>query len=105
MSVIRIKDISHVRFSAPDLGAMADFLSDFGMAHSMSGQCLYGRGDNGAPFLHVTEPGEPAFLAVGLLAESIADLEKLAATEGAVVADSPEPGGGKIVRLDMMRQG
>jgi hypothetical protein len=32
MSVIRIEDIAHVRFAAPDLGAMRGFLEDFGLA-------------------------------------------------------------------------
>ncbi len=31
MSVIRIEDIAHVRYTAPDLKAMRDFLEDFGM--------------------------------------------------------------------------
>ena len=31
MPVIKIEDIAHVRFAAPDLGAMKSFLEDFGM--------------------------------------------------------------------------
>lgn len=99
MSVIRIEDIGHVRYAAPDLGAMRSFLEDFGMDCFEQGGRLYGRGSDGRPFIHVTEPGAAGFLAVGLRAETVADLETLAAAEGLAVEDLDEPGGGKIVRL------
>ncbi|MFM6951502.1 MAG: VOC family protein [Novosphingobium sp.] len=99
MSVIRIEDIAHVRYAAPDLAAMRAFLEDFGMDCFEQGGRLYGRGSDGRPFVHVTEPGAARFLAVGLRAESVADLETLAASAGVAVEDSSEPGGGKIVRL------
>lgn len=99
MSVIRIEDIAHVRFAAPDLAAMRAYLDDFGMAVESAGGQLYGRGNDGRPFVHVTEPGEAKFLAVGLRAASIADLEQLANAEGVAVDDFDAPGGGKIVRL------
>ncbi|UPT63017.1 MAG: VOC family protein [Hyphomonadaceae bacterium JAD_PAG50586_4] len=99
MAVIKIEDIAHVRFAAPDLSSMRSFLEDFGMVCFEAGGRLYGRGADGRPFVHVTEPGEAKFLAVGFRAETIADLESLAAHEGAKVEDSAEPGGGKIVRL------
>ena len=99
MSTIRIEDIAHVRYAAPDLSAMRAFLEDFGMDCFEEGGRLYGRGSDGRPFVHVTEPGEARFLAVGLRAESLADLETLAASEGVAVADLDEPGGGKVVRL------
>lgn len=99
MSVIRIEDIAHVRYAAPDLGAMRAFLEDFGMDCFEHGGRLYGRGSDGRPFVHVTEPGAARFLAVGLRAENVADLERLAASEGVALEDLNEPGGGKIVRL------
>ena len=99
MSVIKIKDIAHVRFAAPDLAAMRAFLDEFGMVTFEENGRLYGRGTDGRPFFHVTEPGEARFLAVGLRAGSIADLEALAAFDGVEVDDLDEPGGGKIVRL------
>lgn len=99
MSVIRIEDIAHVRYAAPDLAAMRGFLDDFGMACFEQDGRLYARGTDGRPFLHVTEPGEAAFLAVGLRAASVADLNLLAAEEGVQVIDSVEPGGGKVVHL------
>ncbi len=99
MSVICIEDIAHVRYSAPDLPAMCAFLHDFGLACFEQGGRLYAKGTDGRPFLHVTEPGPAKFLALGLRAETIADLEKLAAHDGVGVEDLAEPGGGKIVRL------
>ena len=100
MSVIKVEDIAHVRFRAPDLGRMAQYLADFGLLPAESGaERLYVRGRGAAPFVHVTELGEPAFLAVGFRAQSLADLQTLAAATGAPVEDHDAPGGGKIVRL------
>jgi catechol 2,3-dioxygenase-like lactoylglutathione lyase family enzyme len=99
MQVIKVEDIAHVRFSAPDLAAMRSFLEDFGLICFEENGRLYGKGQDGRPFLHVTEPGEARFLAVGLRASSVEDLETLAASQGARVDDLCEPGGGKVVRL------
>lgn len=99
MSVIRIEDIAHVRYAAPDLQAMREFLADFGMETFEQAGRLYGKGSDGRPFVHVTEPGEARFLALGLRAESLADLEALAAHEGVPVEPLAEPGGGSVVRL------
>jgi catechol 2,3-dioxygenase-like lactoylglutathione lyase family enzyme len=99
MPIIRIEDVAHVRFAAPDLAAMRSFLDDFGMDCFEQDGRLYGRGQDGRPFVHVTELGEARFVAVGFRAESVDDLERLAAAEGVAVCDSDEPGGGRIVRL------
>ncbi len=99
MPVIKIEDIAHVRFSAPDLGAMRSFLEDFGMICFEENEKLFAKGRDGRPFLHVTEPGAAKFVAVGLRAASVEDLELLAASQGKHVEDLGEPGGGKIVRL------
>lgn len=99
MSVIRIEDIAHVRFSAPDLARMRAFLEDFGLHVFEAQGRVYGKAGDGRPFVHVTEPGEARFLAVGLRAESEGDLYLLAAHEGVKVEDLDEPGGGQIVRL------
>ena len=82
---IKIEDIAHVRFSAPDLAGMRAFLEDFGLSCSEQGGRLYGRGGDGRPFLHSTEPGDPAFRALGLRAASLADLETLADSVGVSV--------------------
>ncbi len=70
MSVIRIEDIAHVRYAAPDLQAMREFLDDFGMETFEVAGRLYGKGSDGRPFIHVTESGEARFLALGLRAEA-----------------------------------
>ncbi|WP_017665458.1 VOC family protein [Porphyrobacter sp. AAP82] len=99
MAVIKVEDIAHVRFACPDLSAMRGFLEDFGLACFEDGGRLYGKGSDGRPFVHVSEPGEAKFLAVGLRAASVADLEALAAHEGVVVEPLNAPGGGMVVRL------
>lgn len=99
MPVIKIEDIAHVRFAAPDLAAMRAFLDDFGLTCFEFGGRLYGKGTDGRPFVHVTEPGAARFLAVGLRAASTADLRTLAAHQGVAVEDLEEPGGGQVVRL------
>lgn len=99
MPIIKVEDIAHVRFSAPDLAAMRAFLDDFGLTSFEDGGRLYGKGSDGRPFVHVTEPGEARFLAVGLRAASLDDLEALAASEAVPIEDLNEPGGGRIVRL------
>ena len=99
MSVITVRDIAHVRYAAPDLSVMRSFLEDFGMQCFEASGRLYGKGTDGRPFFHVTEPGKAEFLAVGFIAKSVEDLEALAMHEGVAVEDSAEPGGGKILRL------
>lgn len=99
MPVIKVEDIAHVRFAAPDLGAMRAFLEDFGLTCFESDGRLYARARDGRPFVHSTEPGAARFLAVGLRASCLADLETLAQSEGVPVTRLDEPGGGWIVRL------
>lgn len=99
MAIIKVEDIAHVRFAAPDIQLMREFLDDFGLSCFEDGGRLYGKGTDGRPFVHVTEPGPAKFLAVGLRASSIADLERLADYEGLAVEPSQEPGGGMVVRL------
>ena len=99
MPIIKIEDIAHVRFAAPDLATMRAFLEDFGLVCFAHAGRLYGKGSDGRPFLHATEVGDAAFLGLGLRAKSIADLEKLAAAEGVPMTDLDEPGGGYVVRL------
>ncbi len=99
MPIIKVEDIAHVRFAAPDLASMRSFLDDFGLSSFEADGKLYGKGSDGRPFVHVTQPGEAKFLAIGLRAQSVADLEQLASHEGLPVDNLDEPGGGKIVRL------
>lgn len=98
--MIKIQDIAHVRFSAPDLGAMKAFLVQFGLAPIDSEDgILYARGAGTQPFIHATSLGEPRFDALGLRATSLSDLERLAVSERAKVEPLQAPGGGFVVRL------
>lgn len=100
MSTIKVEDIAHVRFSAPDLEAMKAFLLDFGLTPiTHSDGDLYARGAGERPFAHATSLGEPGFRGIGFRAESLADLEKLAVAEGLTVEPLHAPGGGYMVRL------
>src|SRR5581483_8265433 len=99
--MIAIEDIAFVRYAAPDLELMERFLLDFGMHRATRTEsALYMRGCNGAHHVHITELSPTAAtLGFGLRAASAADLLKLAAELGTAVEDSPEPGGGRRVRL------
>jgi len=100
MSLIRIEDVSHVRFRAPDLAVMRGYLEDFGL--TVAGEDasrLFMRGAWPGPFVHATERGEPGFAALGLRAQSLQDLETLAKAEGASVEAFDAPGGGSAVIL------
>lgn len=99
MAIIKVEDIAHVRFAAPDLALMRGFLEDFGLACFEADGSLYAKGSDGRPFVHVTEKGPARFLGLGLRAASIADLNTLAAHEGVAAAPLDEPGGGMVVRL------
>jgi catechol 2,3-dioxygenase-like lactoylglutathione lyase family enzyme len=100
MSTIRIEDIAHVRFTAPDLDTMKTFLVEFGLTPVASDDgILYARGAGPQPFVHATSVGEPGFAALGLQAESVADLERLAAAQNTTVEPVRAPGGGFVVAL------
>lgn len=101
MSIIKVTDIAYVRFSAPDLERMRAFLLDFGLRESgdNSPDILRMRGSGDAPFIHVTEKGEPAFRGIGLYAESPEALDDIAIAAGAEKRPIDAPGGGWMVRL------
>lgn len=100
MSAIKVDEVAYVRFQAPDLNEMRGFLADFGLTEvEHTGPRLYARGHGPGPFLHVSEPGEPRFVALGLRASSIDDLRRLADAETAEVQPLDAPGGGFFVGL------
>jgi catechol 2,3-dioxygenase-like lactoylglutathione lyase family enzyme len=100
MPQLKAHDVAYVRFRAPDLAVMRQFLRDFGMVEAVSTEDrLYMRGHGTAPFVHVTERGEPGFAGFGIQLASGGDLERLAATEGRNVEMLSDPGGGAVVRL------
>lgn len=100
MSIIRAEDVAYIRFRAPDLAQMGDFLADFGLLPQEEAKDrLVLRGFGPQPALHVTDRGEPAFAGFALRARDGEDLERLAAAEDATVEDLDLPGGGRCVRL------
>ena len=100
MSVLKIEDISHVRFRAPDLSVMQEFLEAFGLQLAARDEThLIMRAQGAAPFVHATEKGEAGFAALGLRAANGEDLQKLADAEGVAVEPFDMPGGGQVVRL------
>ncbi len=101
MPVIKVKDLAYGRLRAPDLDAMEEFLTHFGMIRAArTPSALYMRGTDSSHHLHVTEKGDPGFVGFAYYAKSAEDLERLATAPGASAVESiDEPGGGKRVRL------
>jgi catechol 2,3-dioxygenase-like lactoylglutathione lyase family enzyme len=98
--IVKVRDIAFVRFFAPDLDAMEQFLTDFGLTRgSRTAERLAMRGASDAPFIHLTEHGPAAFGGAGFWADSASDLDRLAKETGARLSDSPFPGGGQAVAL------
>src|SRR5215471_888789 len=97
---IKVQDVAFVRFRAPDLDAMEEFLGEFGMVRAeRTDDALYMRGLDPDPFLHVTHLGEAGFVAVAFEATSIEDLEALSQSENRPIEKLDGPGSGSVVRL------
>jgi catechol 2,3-dioxygenase-like lactoylglutathione lyase family enzyme len=101
MALIKAKDMAYGRMRAPDLDAMEEFLTRFGMARAArTPTALYMRGTDPAHHIHVTEKGDPKFLGFAYYAESEDDLKRIASAPGASGIETiDEPGGGQRVRL------
>jgi catechol 2,3-dioxygenase-like lactoylglutathione lyase family enzyme len=101
MALIKVKDLAYGRLRAPDLDAMEEFLTHFGMVRSArTPNALYMRGSDPAHHLHVTEKGDPRFVGFAYSAASEEDLHRVARAPGASpVEPIDEPGGGQRVRL------
>lgn len=101
MSIVSAYDVAHVRFGAPDLGAMRRFLVDFGFHEAASDpDRTFMRGYEGAAVAHITEHrSQSAFLGFGIWLNSLDDLARLAAHEGVAIQAFDAPGGGRCVRL------
>jgi catechol 2,3-dioxygenase-like lactoylglutathione lyase family enzyme len=101
MALIKVKDLAYGRLRAPDLDAMEEFLTHFGMVRSArTPNALYMRGSDPAHHLHVTEKGDPRFVGFAYSAASEEDLHRVARVPGASpVEPIDEPGGGQRVRL------
>ncbi len=99
MSIIKVEDIAFARFHAPDLARMAGFLEDFGLTvAARDATRIFARAAGPAPFVHVTELGEPGFAGLAFRAAP-ADLETLARAEGLSIEPLDAPGGGQVVSL------
>ncbi|CAG9222599.1 Catechol 2,3-dioxygenase-like protein [Paraburkholderia tropica] len=96
-----ISGIAYVRLSAPDLGRMEAFLTDFGMVKvHRDAQRLYMRGVGEAPFLHVTELGDPGVVSCAYELRAPALLGEVAKLPGARGIEQIDgPGGGQRVRV------
>jgi catechol 2,3-dioxygenase-like lactoylglutathione lyase family enzyme len=101
MPVIKVRDLAFGRLRAPDLDAMEEFLTHFGMMRAArTPAALYMRGTGARHHLHVTEKGDSGFIGFAYLAASEDDLRTVAKAPGASPVESiDEPGGGKRVRL------
>ena len=94
-----IADILYVRFRVPDLDRQQRFLDDFGFLTSRDNGRLFARGTDANRYAYVAEEGEASFLGLGFEALSEAELERIAAIDGAPVQDLGLPGGGRFARL------
>src|SRR5438874_4909691 len=101
MALIKVTDLAYGRLRAPDLDAMEEFLTEFGMLRAeRTKTALYMRGTDSAHHIHVTEKGEPGFVGLAYEAASADDLRRVAKAPGASAVETiDEPGGGKRVRL------
>lgn len=99
---IKIFDIAYPRLRSPDLDAMEEFLTEFGMVRAeRTKTALYMRGTGPAHHLHITELGEPSFVSLAYYARCEDDLLHIADHPDAIsgVEEIDEPGGGKRVYL------
>jgi catechol 2,3-dioxygenase-like lactoylglutathione lyase family enzyme len=99
--MIKVQDVAYVRFGAPDLDAMEQFLRDFGLVvHTREGGTIHARATDPSPYVHVTELGDPGFRGVAFEAASIEDLKQAATFDGASPIEKIDaPGGGQRVQF------
>ena len=102
MALIKVRDLAWARMRAPDLDAMEEFLTHFGLTRAArTPTALYMRGTDPAHHIHVTEKADDAgFVGFAYHAASEDDLARVAKAPGASAVETiDEPGGGKRVRL------
>ncbi len=99
--MIKVKDIAYVRFGAPDLDVMEEFITAFGLVVTRRDEDrLFARGTDPSPYGHVTVKGDPGFRGLAFEAENEGDLEAAASLEGASdIQRLDGPGGGRFVRF------
>jgi catechol 2,3-dioxygenase-like lactoylglutathione lyase family enzyme len=101
MSIAKVTDLAYGRLRAPDLDAMEEFLTSFGMIRAArTSTTLYMRGSDAPHHIHVTEKGPAAVVGFAFHVGSEQDLTRLATVAHASQVEAiDEPGGGKRVRL------
>ncbi len=99
--MIKVTDVAYGRIRSPDLDRQEEFLTNFGMVRAeRTKTALYMRGSDPEHHIHITELGEPGFIALAFNVDSEEELERAARIDGASpVEEMDEPGGGKRVRL------
>ena len=99
--MIKVSDVAYGRIRSPDLDKQEEFLTNFGMVRAeRTGTALYMRGTDPEHHIHVTELGDPGFVALAFNVDSEDELEKAARIDGASPVEAmDEPGGGRRVRL------
>ena len=101
MVAIKAAEFAFPRMEAPDLDAMEEFLTHFGMVRAeRTPDSLYMRGADSHHHLHAVHKGGTKFIGFAYHAASEDDLKRLAKLPGASGIETlNEPGGGKRVRL------
>jgi catechol 2,3-dioxygenase-like lactoylglutathione lyase family enzyme len=101
MAWSKVTDIAYGRLRSPDLDAMEEFLTRFGMIRAeRTANALYMRGTDPAHHLHITEKGDPKVVGLAYYVDNEDELKKLTKAPGATgIETMDEPGGGKRVRL------
>ena len=98
--VIKAKRLSYVRVGAPDLSKAEKFLIEFGLQVAVrQTDAVYFRGTDADAPCYVLSKGSGDVTTIAFEADSLDDVEKLAAHAGAGVEELSEPGGGHVVRL------
>src|SRR5712671_3442212 len=101
MVAIKAAEFAFPRMEAPDLDAMEEFLTNFGMMRAeRTPDSLYMRGADSHHHLHAVHKGGTKFIGFAYHAASEDDLKRLAKLPGASGIETlNEPGGGRRVRL------
>ena len=99
--MIKVSDVAYGRIRSPDLDRQEEFLTNFGMVRAeRTRTALYMRGTDPEHHIHVTELGDPGFVALAFNVDSEEELEKAARIDGASPVEAmDEPGGGRRVRI------
>ena len=101
MAGIKVAEFAFPRMEAPDLDAMEEFLTHFGMTRAArTPDALYMRGTDGRHHLHAVRKGGTKFIGFAFHAANEDDLIRAARLPGASGIETlDEPGGGKRVRF------